>query len=44
MVQIAEGCKKLTYLNLSWCNQLTDVGACAVAEQCTLLELLSVHG
>ena len=29
MVQIAEGCKKLTYLNLSWCNQLTDVGACA---------------
>mmetsp|Transcript_3791 Transcript_3791/g.9074 ORF Transcript_3791/g.9074 Transcript_3791/m.9074 type:complete len:82 (-) Transcript_3791:130-375(-) len=29
---------------MSWCNKVTDVGACAVAAACPLLELLSVHG
>jgi F-box/leucine-rich repeat protein 2/20 len=44
LYRYAEGCELLTYLNLSWCNQLTDVGLCAVGEGCPLLELLSVHG
>jgi hypothetical protein len=44
LVEIAEGCELLTYLNLSWCNLVTDVGMCAVGRHCTRLELLSVHG
>eukprot|EP00997_Jenningsia_sp_PLL12_P002994 NODE_1537_length_1133_cov_86.693727_g1250_i0.p4 GENE.NODE_1537_length_1133_cov_86.693727_g1250_i0~~NODE_1537_length_1133_cov_86.693727_g1250_i0.p4 ORF type:complete len:98 (+),score=23.44 NODE_1537_length_1133_cov_86.693727_g1250_i0:789-1082(+) len=31
-------------LNLSWCITLTDNGVCPVIQECTQLQLLSLHG
>ncbi len=37
MIAISEGCKSLTYLNVSECSQLTDVSIEHIAKHCTLL-------
>jgi len=35
---------KLEYLNLSWCGEIEDAGACFVCENSPNLKLFSVHG
>ncbi|TVU32513.1 hypothetical protein EJB05_24244 [Eragrostis curvula] len=37
-------CGGLTYLNLTWCVRVTDVGVIAIAQGCRSLELLSLFG
>ncbi|CAM6072893.1 unnamed protein product [Sphagnum tenellum] len=37
-------CKALVSLNLTWCVQITDIGLKALAQHCSLLQLLSLHG
>ena len=44
LIEIADGCEKLKYLNLSWCLAVTDVGVTSICKSCKNLELLSVHG
>ena len=41
---LAEGCRTLQYLNLTWCIKITDTGLQKVAECCRSLRWLSLHG
>ncbi len=44
VAEIARGCPKLEYLNLTWCVNVDDTAVGAVAAHCLRLKLLSVYG